>query len=169
MTAPSGLPLSALQYWATARGAVGARLSTADFYQALRDAAVTFPGNASIPNFTTVNQLRSAAVSVRNAQEAFQRSPDSNAIDASMIGRVPYGRSLDAQAALPIYHVGINLTTADMDTGEATTNYRMVQFTGSLPATKDELLRAIGQDAEALADTYGQLYAGHDVIEILAA
>lgn len=169
MTTPSGLPLSALQYWGVARGSVAARASTAEFYSALQEAAAQFGPDVRIPDFATVNQLRSAAVSVRNAQEQFQRMPDSNAIDASQIGRVPYGRSLDAQAAMPIYHVGVNITTSDRKTGAESTDYRVVQFTGTLPETKDELLRLVGQDAEELANTYGVDYLNHDVVEILAA
>lgn len=169
MTTPSGLPLSALQYWGVARGAVSARLSTADFYAALRSAAEGFGPDVKIPDFATVNQLRSAAAQVRNSGEQFRKAPGSNTIDASQIGRVPYGRSLEAQAAMPIYHVGINLHTVDLNTGEQSSAYRVVQFTGALSMTKDELLSAAGQDAEALADAYGQTYAGHDVVEILAA
>lgn len=169
MTTPSGLPLSALQYWAVARGSVAGRDSTAQFYDKLREAAVQFGDVGKIPDFATVTQLRSAAVSVRNAQERFQRSPTGNNIDASQIGSVPYGRSLEAQATMPIYHVGLNLTTADRDTGETTTEYRVVQFTGSLPDTKEELLGLVGQDAQALADTYGSTYIDHNVVEILAA
>lgn len=169
MTTPSGLPLSALQYWGVARGAVGARMSTADFFRTIREAAAAAGPNASTPDFATINQLRSAAASVRNAGEAFQRSPESNAIDAAQIGRVPYGRSLQAQAAMPLYHVGVNLTTANLETGETSTAYRIVQFTGALAPTKAELFAAVGQDAEALADAYGEAYVGHDVVEILAA
>lgn len=169
MTTPSGLPLSALQFWGAARGAVAGRASTAEFFQALRDAADQFGGSTSVPDFRTANQLRSAAASVRNASEAFQRSPGSNVIDASMIGRVPYGRDLSAQASAPLYHVGIQLTTADPTTGETTTAYRTVQFSGAMVMTKNELLAAAGQDAEALADTYNQMYVGHEIIEILAA
>lgn len=169
MTTPSGLPLSALQYWGVARGAVANRVSTAEFYSILRAQAEILGPNANIPDFATVNQLRSNAVQARNAQERFQRSPGANVIDASMIARVPYGRSLDAQAAMPIYHVGINLHTVDMGTGEQSSQYRIVQFTGALAISKDELFNQVGQDAEALADAYGQTYAGHDVIEILAA
>lgn len=169
MTTPSGLPLSALQFWGAARGAVAGRASTAEFFQALRDAADQFGGATSVPDFRTANQLRSAAASVRNAGEAFQRSPGSNVIDAAQIGRVPYGRDLSAQASMPLYHVGVELTTFDVETYRYNTDYRTVQFAGTMVMTKDELLAAVGQDAEALAETYGQFYSSHRVVEILAA
>lgn len=168
MTTPSGFPLRALYFWGAARGAVAQRVGTADFYAALNNAATAFglPGHGL--SFQTVNQLRSAAATVRNASERFDRAPAGNAIDASMIGVPPYARSLDAQAAMPVYHVGINLTTADMQTGEQSTDYRIVQFTGQLPATKADLLAQVQLDAEQLASVYGTDYVGHDVQEILA-
>lgn len=168
MTTPSGLPRAALQFWGAARGAVANRVSTAGFYQALHDAAGGFGLDAHGLTFSDVTQLRSAAVRVRNAAEAFDRAPASYAIDHRMIGQVPYGRDLAAQAATPIYQVGVNLTTVDLETGETSTDYRQVRFTNSLPATKQDLLDAIQQDAEALADTYGQAYAGHSITEVLA-
>lgn len=168
MTTPSGLPRAALQYYPAARGAVGQRASTADFYQALRDAGTTFGPNAGALSFTDVNALRSAAAQERNAAERFQRAPDHYAVDASMISRAPYGRELAAQAAMPIYQVGINLTTAHTETGDETSRYVTVQFTGQLPATKAELMEQIGLDAQAYADNYGESYAGHDVVEIRA-
>lgn len=168
MTTPSGLPRAALQYYPAARGAVAQRASTADFYQALRDAGTQFGDNAGALSFTDVNTLRSAAVQERNAAERFARAPEHYPVDASMISRAPYGRELAAQAALPIYQVGINLTTADRDTGEQITRYTTVQFTGQLPGSKGDLLAQIAQDAQAYADNYEEAYAGHTVVEVRA-
>lgn len=67
---------------------------------------------------------------------------------------------------MPIFTVGITLHTADED-GQVSSGYRQIRFTGQLPATKSDLLSLVQQDAEALADTYGAQYAGHDVLEIL--
>jgi hypothetical protein len=168
MTTPSGLPLAALQFWGAARGAVNDRASTAQFYAALNAAAGSFNLESHGLSFQTVNQLRSSAASVRNASERFARAPEGNAIDSTMIGVTPYARSLGAQADMPVFHVGIYLTTADSETGEQSTDYRILQFTGGLPATKAALLAAAQQDAEQLALDYGVDYVGHTVNEILA-
>lgn len=168
MTTPSGLPIRALQFFGAARGAVNQRVSTRDFYAALNAAATQFGLESHGLTFQNVNQLRSAAASVRNAAEALARAPETNAISAQEIGVTPYARSQADRNAMPIYHVGINLTTSDMQTGETTTDYRRVRFTGQLPATKGELMRFLAQDAEALAETYGNDYVGHQLVEILA-
>lgn len=167
MTTPNGLPLSALQFLGVARGAVAGRASTAEFYQALKDAAATFPGDQSIPTFRAANQLRSAAVQMRNAADAFQSAPAETAITPDRIGVAPYARSLAEQAAAPIFTVGINLHLADNETGEITSQYTQVRFTG-VAMTKGNLLELVQQDAEALADNYGMAYAGHDVLELVA-
>lgn len=168
MTTPTGLPRSTLQFYPAARGAVAQRVNTADFYTALRDAGATFGATPGGLTFTDVNALRSAAAQERNASERFQRVLESNAIDASMISRAPYGRSLATQAAMPIYHVGINLTTVNKDTGEEAERYVTVQFTGQLPDTKAALLQQVGQDAQAYADNYDEFYYGHTTVEIRA-
>lgn len=168
MTAPGGLPLKALQFYGAARGAVAQRVSTAGFYQALNNAAAGFGMEGHGLTFQEVNQLRSAAAGVRNAGESFTRAPGSNVIEAKYIGVEPYARSIADRDAQPLYHVGINLTTADRNTGELTTSYKRVQFTGQLSITKDTLLTLVQQDAEQLAAVYETEYIGHDVLEILA-
>lgn len=167
MTTPSGIPRASLQWLGAARGAASNRASTADFYQALRDAGALIGKNQGGLTFGEVNQLRSAAASLRNAQERFQRAPDGDALDASHIGQAPYGRSLDKQAAMPIYNVGITLNTITNE-GDDRSRYTTITFTGQLPPTKAELLLQVEQDARAYADQYEEEYAGHDIVEILA-
>lgn len=167
MTTPSGFNRRSLLFYGAARGAAAERASTAEFIAALRAGASALGLSELGLNLQSINQLRSAAVRQRNAQERFQRAPDVNAIDASTIGQVPYGRGLAEQAALPIYQVGIQLHTID-DEGEVSSRYTTVRFTGQLEMTKADLLGQVQQDAEALADNYGESYAGHDVVELTA-
>lgn len=167
MTTPSGLPLSALQYWGAARGAVANRVSTADFYAALNSAAASFGAESHGLSFQDVNKLRSAAVGVRNAADRFSRAPDSNAIDARMIGVVPYARPQDDRNALPIHQVGLTLHTVDLE-GNQDSRFVYVRFTGQMDPTKGDLLQLVQQDAEQMAIDYGVEYAGHDVHELLA-
>lgn len=167
MTTPSGLPVSALQYWGVARGAVSARASTAEFYGALNDAAESFGNGGHGLSFQEVNQLRSAAVGVRNASESFLKTAADTVISARQIAVPPYARSQDDRNSSPMYSVGIMLHTMD-DEGETTSAYRQIRFTGQMDFTKGDLLALVQQDAEALADAYSQQYAGHDVVELVA-
>lgn len=167
MTTPSGLSRRAIAFLGAARGAVAQRATTAEFYTALRAHATALQLDELGLTFHEVTQLRSAAARMRNAQDRFQAAPEANAIEANQIGRAPYGRSLDQQAAMPIYSVGITLQTMDNE-GEVTTRYTQVRFTDNLPSTKGELLTAVQQDAEALADNYNEQYAGHAIVEVLA-
>lgn len=167
MTTPSGLPLKALQYWGTVRGAVAQRASTADVWGAIRDMAAA----SGLPNLgislQDFNQLRSAAVGVRNAGETLAKAPAEWGLNSSMIGVTPYARSLADRANTPQWSVGMYHTTADLE-GNESTDYRMVRFTGQLPATKADLELALEQDAEALADKYGRTHVGIESYELLA-
>jgi hypothetical protein len=167
VTTPLGFNRRSLAFYSSARGSVANRESTADFVAALRAHATALGLDELGLNLQDINQLRSAAVRQRTAQERFQASSDANAIDNTMIGAPPFGRSLEAQAAQPIYEVGINLHVAN-DEGEVTTQYTQVRFTGDMTMSKADLLAAVQYDAEALAQGYGGNYAGHDVIEITA-
>lgn len=166
MTTPSGLPTRALQYYGAARSAVSQRASTREFYDALNTAATAFGQEGHGLSFSEVNQLRSAAVQVRNGAERFGRSPETNAITADMISTPPFARDQIARNAQPLYQVTINLATTD-DEGNVTEGYRAVKFNSLEGLTKGQLNTLIGQDAEALADAYGTEYLSHDIVEIL--
>lgn len=167
MTTPSGLPLKALQYWGTVRGAVAQRASTADVWAAINDYAANQQMTSTGVSLQDFNQLRSAAVGVRNAGERLAKAPAGNAIDSSMIGVTPYARAQTERNNTPQWSVGIYHTTSN-DAGDESTDYRMVRFTGQLPATKADLELAIEQDAEALAEKYGRTHVAVESYELLA-
>lgn len=167
MTTPSGLPLKALQFWGTVRGTVAERGSTADVWAAINSHAANLGLESTGLTLQSFNQLRSAAVSVRNSGEAFRDAPGGSAVTAEHIGLTPYARPLADRNATPQWLVGFTHITAD-DEGNESEQYRTVRFTGQLPATKNDLLNAVTQDAEALADQYNSNFIGIDNPELLA-
>lgn len=153
MTTPSGLPKKALQWWGVASGAVNQRASTADVWAAINSAAAAQGQDSAGITLQGFNQLRSAAVQVRNSAAALTAGQDANGIDASMIGKAPWGRPIGDQNAAPQYQLRFLHTTTDM-AGNEESAYRTIVFTGQLSATKAELLAQVERDAEALADKY---------------
>lgn len=167
MTTPSGLPLKALQFWGTVRGTVANRGSTADVWTAINSHAANLGLEKTGLTLQSFNQLRSAAVSVRNSGEAFTDAPGGSAVTGEQIGLTPYARPLADRNATPQWLVGFTHITAD-DEGNESEQYRTVRFTGQLPPTKQDLLDAVEQDAEALADQYNSHHVGTSDHEVLA-
>src|SRR5487761_1974693 len=134
MTTPSGLPLKALQFWGTTRGAVAQRLDTAGVWAAINSHADSLGLAKAGINLQTFNQLRGAAAQVRNASDAFNSSPGGSAVTSEHIGLTPCARSLGDRNNTPQWLVGFTHVTANME-GEESEQYRVVRFTGTLPPT----------------------------------
>lgn len=167
MTTPSGLPTKALQYWGVAMGAAEQRANTADTWAAIRDASAQFGNDRLGLSLQDFNQLRSAATGVRNSSERLNRAPEANTIDQSMIGLTPYARSQADRNATPQWSARFLHLTTNTE-GDETEEWRMVRFTGQLPTTVGELMTAVQQDAQALADKYGTEHVSFSGLALLA-
>lgn len=168
MTTPSGLPRKSLQYWGSVYGAVNQRASTADVWAAIRNQVESVHGSSFGITLQDFNQLRSQAVAVRNSVEHFNGSPLESGLTGESIGNVPWQRDQGARNASPIYQVRFAHTAADKFSGEESTDYRSVTFTGGLPETKQALIDAVNRDAEALADNYDTDHVGIDNLQVYA-
>jgi hypothetical protein len=144
---------SLLSVWGAITAGVGERLPTQQLYSVIynaqRDAGVT-PGGFSMRD---LSQLRSLAVSQRNADQALARASSSTGIGAEHIGTAPWSRGLNDRNLTPAYEVRFEHRVL-LD-NELVTFWRTSRIDGTLPGTVGDVLDLVSEDAAALSEGYG--------------
>lgn len=153
--------------WGAIEQATANRATTAEVYQAIRDAAEAqgIP-SPSIP-LRAVNELRAYAAAIRNASTALSRADVSTAMLSDYIAQAPWSRDLAAQNASPELQVRFQQSFVD-ETGNAFTHWRTLLIPGAAPETIQALYDHIEATAEALADEYGVTHAGIGAVQLIA-
>jgi len=155
-----------LAYWGTIQSAVSQRVSTADLWAAVRDAAdaegVSLKGSTAID----MGRLRSIAGSMRNAQEQLQQGRPDQVITGSMIATDLSARPLQDQLLAPSWIVRFEHDVTV--NGELQTLWRSSVFESSLPPTIGDLRSSVEADAVALADDYDVTHVGVGRMQISA-
>lgn len=157
----------ALAYWGEIEYAAANRFTTADLWASLRQAASNLGLESPGVTLAQVNELRHLATGIQAGSRRLERiDPSSSITDARLIAEAPWSRSLAERSALPMYQVRYQ-HTIDGPNGVETA-WRTSTFKGALPRTLGDLLDAIGEDAENLADKYGGAHVGVSSMQILA-
>lgn len=154
----------ATAFWGSILLAARVHATTAEVWQAIREAAVG--NNVALPAdmFSQVNRMRSLATGLRNSGEALARANPDDAITGSMIGTQLYARSALAHSLDPAYHVRFEMTTTT--TEGSVTGWYNLEYQGGLPATVGDLLAEIDAYANGLADSYGAARGDIGQVEI---
>lgn len=155
-----------MAYWGAIEGATRNGATTAEVWQAVRDAASSLGYDSHGATIQDIAKLRSRAVSMVRADRALERSANNEAVRAETFAVAPYARDLAERNTTAMYQVRIQHTT-ETD-GRIETNFRTITFTGSLPSTIGELRDQVEQDAEAMADQYHVAHVSVSGISILA-
>jgi hypothetical protein len=154
----------ATAFWGSILLAARVHATTAEVWQAIREASassgVALPGDM----FAQVNRMRSLATTLRNSGEAIAGAAGSDALTSSMIGTQLYARSALERSLSPAYHVRFELSTTT-DAGSSTGWYTL-EYSGSLPATVGELQQQVLDYANGLADSYGSAVGDLGTLEI---
>ena len=158
---------SILFAWGAIEQATANRASTAEVYQAIRDAATAQGMPAPSIPLRAVNELRSYAVAIRNASEALERADTSTALLSDYIAQAPWSRDLAAQNAAPELQVRFEQSFIDQ-AGGAFTQWRTLLISGAIPETIQSLYDHTEATAEALADEYGVTNAGIGAVQLIA-
>lgn len=145
-------------YWGIIQSAVNERVTTADLWRVVQDAASEEGADLSGVRISDMSRIRSLAVSIRNSSEAFMNADENAAIDANMVSQNINSRSLLDQNTVPIYQVRFEQLVLEGE--EANSVWRTVTYTGDLPTTKAALLDELDIGAEDLANSYGQQHVG---------
>ena len=137
-----------LPYWGPIQSAVSQRVSTADLWTAVREAAAAEGVTISGVSATDMSGLRGLAASQRNASANFSQAHPGDTITGSMIAQDISSRGLADQALAPSWIVRFE---QDLNfEGQLRTVWRSSVFEGSLPPTVDELRNQLDLDAEQL-------------------
>jgi hypothetical protein len=155
----------ALKYWPQIEFAAQSRMSTADLWSAIRDAADEL--GLSSPGVTAngVSTLRGLASGIQRRGEAVDRAHDSQRLTDEHMAQAPWSRPLPQQNAFPMFQVRFQHTF--MQDGEERSEWRTSVFNGRLPRTAGELRAAIDMDANELASKYGSTHVGVGNLQIL--
>jgi len=142
-----------MEFFGSIQGAVSARSSTADVWDAIRSQSVATGRPIPAGAFLAVNELRSIAVGMRTASETLAAAGGIGSLSSAMIATAPYQRSAASQMAGPAWEVRfLNTLMVDgLETGTWSTTY----FYGSLPARIEDLQNAVAADAALMASHYG--------------
>lgn len=156
----------ALAYWPQIEMAAAERMTTADLWSLLQDAAEEMGLESPGVTLRGVSELRGLATTIQASGRRLERLGDSAALSGQHVAEAPWSRSLAEQNALGIYQVRYQHTTLTADGPE--TNWRTSVFYGELPGTVGELRAAIEEDAGQLANKYGVDHVDFSNVQVLS-
>lgn len=155
----------AMTYWAQIDAAVSLRMSTADLWRTIREAAAELGPNIPTPTVRGVSEVRGIAAARVRASEHLGKLDPSMSLSSRDWSEAPWSRPLGQQSALPIFHARYQHTTLGPE-GE-TVAWRTSVLPG-LPATMGDLLSILDEDTSELSRKYGVDHVGYGAIQILA-
>lgn len=147
-----------LGYWGIIQAASEQRLTTAALWQSI--SAYEQAQGISRPAglFQAVSQLRSLAVSQREAAGTLAKAGDADALTADMISQAVNARPLGEQSLAPNYIARVEVSVLTNE--GASTQWLSVMFQGGLPTTKGDLIDQVTQAAAGMATGYGSVFTG---------
>jgi len=156
----------ALAYWPQIELAAAERMTTADLWSTIQDAAEELGLSSPGVTLRGVSQLRSIATQIQASGRRLETLADAADLTGQHIAEAPWSRSMAEQNALGIYQVRYQHTTLTADGPE--TNWRTSVFYGQLPGTVGELRDAIEEDAGQLANKYGVSHLDFSNVQVLS-
>ena len=148
----------AKRFWGAIEYAAQTGMTTADLWANIREAALE--QDLASPGVTVqdVSVLRGVAGRIVGTGRQLQDAPGNRVVSGRYVAEAPWARSPGARKAAPEWHFRF-LHTVEQD-GEQIQQWRTVRFQGQRPRTVAELLSAAEEDADHLADEYGQTHVG---------
>lgn len=163
MTNPGRLNLAAM--WGEIQRGVSERLSTAELWGIVRDAAQARGFEGVSGGLSQMNALRSTAAAIRDAAGRFNRADMSALITPEYFAPDINAQSITGRSLTPVYRARFVQTVRTVS-GESVATHRTVSFPFQLPPTKSMLIEELNLNAQAMAETYGEEHEGIGEIEI---
>lgn len=154
-------------WWDLVVGAVQQGFTTNETTELANDVAKDLGGSISFQENQAIAQLYGYARRLENAGNAFTAADPGKFIDANMIADAPWARPEQEQATYPIYNVKFTYTYLDASGVQQSTTKTSV-FRDGLPQTVGDLISAVLDDAEAMANKYGHTLLSADPFQIQA-
>jgi hypothetical protein len=155
-----------LAYWGEIRSGVSQRVSTAELWEIVRNAATREGVTLQGVGILDMSRMRSIAAGQRTALENLAQARPDQVITGAMIARDLSARDERLQSLAPSWLVRFEHDV--IVNGELQTVWRTSTFDNSLPLTIADLRAAVENDAEAMADDYDVSHAGIGQLEISA-
>lgn len=156
----------AMKFWGEIETAASERMTTADLWASLHDAAAELGLDSPGVTLRGVNELRSLATTIHASGRRFERAHDNVSLEGKYVAEAPWSRDLAQRDALGMYQVRFQHTTLGPD--GPTTDWRTSVFYGKLPGTVGELRAALAEDAEQMANKYGVSHADFSSVQIMS-
>lgn len=164
MPGPRARQVDPMAWWGIIQASATAGETTAELFGRIRSEAerlgVPLPPGGAV----AFNDVRSAAVKLREAASNLSDAPDSYAITRAHLAALPYGPGPSATGGPRVFDVRVAYTALRL--GQEESDYVTLRYTGGLPATVGEL-RAEAEDVTAsLVEGYGAALTGIGAIQI---
>jgi hypothetical protein len=157
------------KWWSTGllQQAVREGFTATDTIAAASDLARQFGEGLTFAESQSIATLYGYAFRMERAASEFVSADLGDSIDAKHIGVPPWARDEQVMNTAPIWNATFRFDFIDQN-GNAQSEYRTSVFEMTLPDTIGELVDAMHDDAEAMAEKYDVQLVGIQPIELLA-
>lgn len=149
---------AALIYWGVVQHAVESKADTRTLWNAIRESAEAQGFDRPGVSLMGVNEIRSQAALVRNAEVALGNADRAGALQSQHIAEAPWSRPQEERNLNPMLQIRFQHHT--ISEGMLKTEWRTVVHSGMLPASVNDLFGLVDQSAEQLAADYEVDHAG---------
>lgn len=147
------------RYWFQVIGGASAGQSTAQIFESIRARAADLGLSSVGVPATAISTLRGFAGRMLGASRALNAAQDSALLESKHIAEAPWSRSLNAQAAMPVYNISFN-HTIQLDDGSIVDKYQTITVSGALPGSVGDLRIFVSGEAQLLAAEGGAADSG---------
>jgi hypothetical protein len=140
--------------WGVIQAAVEGRANTASIFQAVRDEAESLGMDTPAGMWQAVNELRSIAVQMRNAGEAFNRASPDTTFSYQLAPLDVNARAPDDRALFPEYVARFDLQATGPN-GEAITRTLTMRDSWAPGITVGDVTDAVTEAAIGMSQRYG--------------
>ena len=139
--------------------------TTTDLNRAVKDLATEHGVSVSFNDYRDIATLYGYARRMANAAGELQAALPDSPITADFTAIPPWASDFDVRNTAPVYHVVFEFSYID-PSGELQHDYRTSVFEMDFPDTVGDLIDAVNEDAQAMADKYKVRLFAANILQI---